>query len=516
MGQTSVPRMQGDDYQARFFWLQACRLFLPYTKVFKVGYEVSDIKSFDDVVIHYRVPVVDERDSLIQADYYQVKFHMDQRSAFTWKALMDPEFISAKSVSILQRLKAAQSKFEPNGSGARFYIVAPWTIHPDDSLGILVDNNGGALRLEVLFDGGGPRSAIGKIRIAWRDHLGLSNDDELRKVLLPLRIKANAEDLLSMRTSLNIQLQLAGMKPVDEGCRVHPYDDLIKKTRSAGRFEFTAADIEEMCSRELLWVGKPLISEPAIPLGIRSFVNWAEFMEDRTKAMLPLESYFDNRTIREPRLWNEIIVHKLIDFVSRNVRAGCAYKLYLDTHTSIAFAAGYFVDPKSGTHIVPVQSTIAGKMLYRPDPKATTGGHPLWSHEEIIVNSAGSDVALALSVTYPILSDVRAYVEHNLPSVGRILCLSILPQPGSNSVRDGTHALFLAQEAASMLKEKRTALERTGTLHLFSSAPNSLIFFLGRLARSFGCCQLYEYDFETNSMGAYQPSIMLPLKSVSG
>ncbi len=511
MAETTTPRQQGDDYQARFFWLQACRLFEDYSKVAKVGYEVSDAKSFDDVVVYYHTPIVDERGAPVTADYYQVKFHVDQSGAFTWEALMDPQFIGASSVSLLQRLQMAQKKFAHLGQGTRFYIVAPWTIHPDDQLGKLVSNSGNELRLSVLFNGKGAGSAMGKIRTAWRDHLQLSSDDELRRVLSPLRIKSNSEDMAALRERLNKQLQIAGMQPVEDGSRIYPYDDLIRKIRAAGQSVFTAAEIEKICQDEHLWRGKPVIERRATPIAVRSFIHWAEYLEDQTEAMLPLDSHFDNRRIREPRLWNEVVTPKLVDFLGRTVRSGRPYQFYLDTHTSVAFATGYFLDPKSGVDVAIVQSTMSGKVLYHHDATVTAADYPGWSYyEETRQNANGNDVALALNVTYPILQDVREYVEHNVPSVGRIISLTILPQAGQSSVRDGTHALVLAQAAASMLKEKRTAQERSGILHIFVSAPNSLVFSLGRFARSFGCCQLYEYEFEVNACGAYTPSITLP------
>jgi hypothetical protein len=46
MANVVVPRMQGDDYQARFFWLQACRLFEDHAKVVRVGYELDIVKFF--------------------------------------------------------------------------------------------------------------------------------------------------------------------------------------------------------------------------------------------------------------------------------------------------------------------------------------------------------------------------------------------------------------------------------------------------------------------------------------
>ena len=46
--------------------------------------------------------------------------------------------------------------------------------------------------------------------------------------------------------------------------------------------------------------------------------------------------------------------------------------------------------------------------------------------------------------------------------------------------------------------------------HLRRAAPNAFMFFLGQLAKGFGPCTVYEYDFDTNAPGAYQASISFP------
>jgi hypothetical protein len=73
-------------------------------------------------------------------------------------------------------------------------------------------------------------------------------------------------------------------------------------------------------------------------------------------------------------------------------------------------------------------------------------------------------------------------------------------------VGDGAHAFALAQQLAALFKQ-RTREERDGALHLFAASPNAFMFFLGQLAHGFGTSVLYEYDFESNALGAYQPSI---------
>src|SRR5438270_685112 len=121
MANAVIPRKQGDDYQARFFWLHACRLFQPHAKVARVGFELDRVKAFDDVAVFYEPPITDEYGAPLAADYYQVKFHVDLAGAFTWRGLMDPGFINATSVSLLERVRDAVQALAPGGTGSRFH-----------------------------------------------------------------------------------------------------------------------------------------------------------------------------------------------------------------------------------------------------------------------------------------------------------------------------------------------------------------------------------------------------------
>lgn len=509
MAKAVIPRMQGDDYQARFFWLQACRLFEDHSKVSHVGYELESVRFFDDVAIFYTAPIPDERGDAIRADYFQTKFHMNQAGAFTWHALMDPSFIGVQSLSLLQRLLLVQKELAPDGRGCRFHIVAPWQVHPDDELAELTSNQGGELRLEVMFDGTTARSAMGKIRTAWRQHLDLGDDEELRNVLRPLRIWSGAGHLQSVRDRLNDKLRLAGLLPIRDEAQSFVYDDLIRKIRATGQSEFTRDQLREICEREGLWCKSPKSIQQATQIGVRSFLRWAEHMEDETECMLCLVPYFDNRLIRDPRLWQENVLPELSSFLREKTREPRCYHLHLDVHTSIAFGAGYCLPPKSGVNVIPIQKTSAGSIPWQPCCVEQTKNSAMWSCQEIVCNPNGTDVAIAVSATHDVLKDVQIYLQQALPEASRIVSFVMNPKPSSTAIRDGTHALSLAQDLVAAIKQRSTA-ERMGRLHIFAAAPNALTFFLGQLSHGFGSCVLYEYDFEGNTPGAYRPSLTFP------
>jgi len=184
---------------------------------------------------------------------------------------MDPAFINASSVSILQRLKNAQEQYAPNGLGCRFHLYTPWHVRSNDPLAEILSLTDGRIIWSKLADGG-PRSKMGRMRAAWRDHLEITTDDELQIILRPLRI-IFGDTLERLRETLNDKLRIAGLLPVDDGSLIHPYDELTRKLLQASKTEVTCADIEAICKQENLWRGRSMPEPEAYQVGIRSFLR---------------------------------------------------------------------------------------------------------------------------------------------------------------------------------------------------------------------------------------------------
>jgi SMODS-associated and fused to various effectors sensor domain len=503
-------RSRGDDYQARWFWIQVCRLFGERTLVRRVVYEEARVKSLDDVAVYYDDRGIPDSDgSIVFADYFQLKFHQTLAGSITGSALIDPKFINAASISFLQRVRDAQRQFAPDGQGCRFTLFSPWVIHPEDALAEVVSNTDGRIEWERLRLGG-TNSKMGKLRTLWREHLELESDDELRLVLRPLRI-VQGPNLEAMRHQLNVALQAAGFTPVADGAQVHPYDELTRKLLQNGQTEMTRERAEQLGQHEGLWRGQTIVEPEAYRIGIRSFLRHAERIEDETDHHLCLLRHFEGRLIKSPELWHTAVFPEITQFFASRPRDRRVWHLHLHAHTSIAFAAGYYLDSKSGINVVPVQSTRSGRELWRPRISSSEAAYPGWVFEEVRLADPESDVALALSATHATVNDVAIYVRDALPSVGRIINCTLPRGPANTSITDGTHAWLLANQVSQYLKQARTQAERSGHLHLFLSAPNGLSFFLGQLARGFGRCTVYEYNLEQNRPGDYVPSLTFPV-----
>lgn len=505
MAQAPAARDAGTEYQAWVFWDEACRLFASHAKVAQVGYEHGDKRAFDDVTVSYSTSVPDNMGGYVTADYRQVKFNVDHTKVLTTGSLTDPDAINASSISLLKRLADAKVKVDQAGVKARFIFEATRPIAHDDPLAELVDKmHGGALRLEKLFTGG-ERSAMGKVRADWAGHLKLSDENELREILRPLRIVEAPPELQTRRRQVIDKLALHGFEVPGDDKTDSVYDVLIQKwSREGGLSSFTKESLEKLTKNEGLWRGVRWRTDRT-DIGIRSFTRGSELLDDNTVALLPLESQFDGRRLRADKRWEVDIVPSVRDFIAANTKRGGAYTVHLASHASIAFLAGYQIDPKRGVDAAVSQPSRSGLSLWEVTSLPETLP-PLNVSERPI--GTGPSVAAAISITHSIVNDVETYVKRASLGVDRILEIRV-PLPAGHAVRDGAHANALAALIVNALKEKRSAQERAAQpLHLFYAGPNGLYFFVGQQSRGLGTIQLYEHDFE-RAADDYEPSITL-------
>jgi hypothetical protein len=254
-------------------------------------------------------------------------------------------------------------------------------------------------------------------------------------------------------------------------------------------------------------------------LGLRSFKDTGDSlidgqeMEREGAKVLDLRPHFkgqDGRRIGRPSWWQSRIFPELRGFLAEFAAERRPLHLNFAAHATIAFAAGYCLNVKSGLDITIRQRGKKGGD-WHPETGVVPKG-PLFKDEpDLPRDPAARDVAFAVGITHSVVEDVELYLGRENIAVRRILPVTLAAGPGQAGVRDGLHALALAEDLAAKIR-RRTVHEHEGVLHLFLSAPNALLFFLGQLARDFGPIQLYEHEFGAQKRGAYLPSLRLPVK----
>ena len=507
MAQAILARRDGDTFQSRQFWRKACCLLDPESPVVRVGFEGGP-KGFDDIWVDYEPArgIQDQNGSPLLREHIQCKWHVAPNT-YGYAELVDPEFINANAVSLLQRLRKARSGFAGNDNGARYRLLSNWRISPSDPLRQLVHQRSHTLRLDLLYSTATERSAMGAIRKLWMDHLGL-DESELRAMLHTLAISEATDSLDDTRHALDPLLRIAGLKrpPPHESSFV--YDDVIFHWMAQGRVEFDAATLRQACDKE------GLLAERAEPgpmvFGVKSFEHSSDKLEDRCTRVLNLVPHFLERQIRPEADWGDTLYPALKVFLLDAAKTGDRIRLVLDAHLTLSFAAGAVLNIKSG-RVVEIEQRVLGKVIWAPDDRPASDQEPGWVFGAESFVDAGNDIAVAVSLTHDTAPKVRDYVTSALPNVKTLLTAAPVDGPGARSVTSGHHAFALAESLAAKIKAIRETSGLTGQVHLFVAAPGGFSFYLGQRQVSVGTVTLYEFDFEGGRGGSYQAALTLPV-----
>lgn len=506
MTKAIAARQAGDRFQACWFWHHAIRLISGSECMEKVGFEVDQFKAFDDVAVFYKKPVPDRSGGYVLADFFQTKFHVRGNNCITLEALMNPEFVNATSVSILQRLKNAVFKSSETQIPALFHLVSFWAIDPNDVLYKMVENEHGKIRLEILFDGTGNRSQMGKIRKELRDHLNLTNDSELKTVLERLRINVFVTNIEAFQQDiLNPMLISNGMSPVERDRQCNEYESLIWRLHGEGINEFSQSQLIKILETNRLY--NPILKKSEMAgkksLGIRSFHNWSSYLEDSIDELLCLLGFFPDRRIAAESMWVDEITPSVTKFLEKHLKPGDICSLNLEAHSCIAFLAGAILNNRSGVSVEIVQTTLGKRDIWTANSCGEETDESCWLFREQNTTSQSKKIAVAISATHDISSDVEKYINGVFPDMP-FLFANLKCEFGQNSVKNGKHAFSLASALSSRLRSYRSQ-NSIEEFHLFIAAPKGLTFFLGHT--SYDIRQFIFYDFDPGSQGKYYPTL---------
>lgn len=507
LGQVGA-RTEGDYYQGLYFWWQAAKLFIDRTRVSRVVLEHDNADGVDDVAVFYAPPGIAAGGSLVSADFFQLKHHVDHRGTYSADSLITPA--SGAKSSMLERFQAANNALLGDGHSCfRLHLVSNWTWSEDCPLRAMLGRDG-ALRDE--FFSKSKRSKVGRKREAWRSHLGM---DVAAFTAFARRLRFDV-NFFGRRAFMEVVLDrfhAAGMRAPPANQRSCPYDSLIVKFLMDGTNEFERASLYSLCENEGLLLDERPTDPAFLAVGVRSFVRFAENMEDISDEFICVSGNFDGRHPREETSWAEAAeaIQRYFSDAGRRsrMRAGPA-AIALECHGSIAVLAGYELSLNSGVEIFPHQKGAAGPSLWMPADGDEPGPDRAWAAAELRDHNDEGALVVALSVTHDISGDVLEFVEDGaLGAVRRAVRLAPAAGPGRDSVFGPTHADRLADQLVAELKELRD--RRAEPVHLFCAAPNAFMFTLGRRREALGRLVLYEFDFNLTANGNYAPSISLPI-----
>ena len=497
-------RWHGDNYQARVFWEQALNLLLPHTCVVEVMFEADGPKAFDDVVVKYKPPIARSGPDRVCTDFFQIKWHVQTGGRFGYEDFTHPDFIGARSFSLLERLVNA---YHTAPTSAYFTFLTTYRIKDGDPLAELVSGNDKTLLVERLANGTTDRSRMGRMRKCWREHLKLKNNEQLFDVVRRLRVIEGYLSLEELRARINIKAHAVGVLACNAADSVFRYDELARQLKVRQLSALNRESLLQICKDEGLLVERDAETDEFLPIAIRSFLGpAADVVGAAPEETLLLTGDFRQRYLQEGRDWQCGIRPKVEMFLRTAVKKCGRLKLILDAHASIAFLSGAVLDLKSGVEIHLVQKGRVGTRTWRVDDgSASVGGRFEISEDQL---GDGRDIAIAISVSQPVTEQVRAYMETRLSGLGRFISCTIPTGPGQRTVAGGEHASALAEQISNYVRTVK-ANDPDAVLHVFAAVPNSLLFYLGQHHQAIAPCIIYEFDFDRQAHKTYQPSFVI-------
>lgn len=508
MAKAVAARIFGDDYQALVFWLEACKMLIGEDDIECVEIESNDVKSLDDVVVHYHDGHRGSSGRIIRKAFYQVKYHVDYRNSLSASALVDPGFINASSVSFLKRAKKAWDDYRLTGLIIVLYNT--WGIDSTDVLGELISSEDGHFEVEKMMTAK-PRSKIGKLRDSWAKHLEC-DAEELEDFLGSIRI-VQGGTLSEVRAALNDRLARAGLKTMLHSNPLSPYADLARALIKSERTRLNRDQLIECCKESKLWDGGPWRKITGKALAIRSRERGTGGFDSWGDARLDLLPYFKERALCSGLDWSDDVGKRIVQFLARNARIGDSVTLWLPAHYTVFALAGYALDARSGVAVTVRQLGTYGVQEWAiPLPEDNKcGASVCLRHNDIKLSAVGTDLAVAIGVSQEISGDVEEYLKGNVPSV-RVLRTIELEHCGSCSIQGPGTAASIVDEIVCSVRSLRQEYKCRGVTHIFYAMPAFMVFMIGQRIVSMGAVQLYEHDFDSGLGAAYSPSLTFPLK----
>jgi hypothetical protein len=488
------------------FWENALNLLFEGSCVVEVTFEADGPKAFDDVVVRYDPPVARSGPDRIDADYHQVKWHVETGGRFGYEDFVRPEFIGAKSVSLLQRLKDARAKV-PSTETAQFSFLTTYRVKDGDPLAGLISGNDRSLLLDKLFDGTTDRSKMGKVRQLWRDHLGLASDEDLKAVLGGFRIIEGYRTLDELRDQITFKAKVVGILGMSASDSDFRYDELARALKVRKLNALTREALIQFCRDEGLRVEEPAAPDNALPVAIRTFLGPAADVSDaKPEDSLLLTDQFKQRYLHDDRDWQRDIRPQVETFLQDAVRKSSCLRLILDAHASVAFLAGTVLDVKSAVEVQLVQKGRVGARVWRADDASESTPTRFTVNQHNI--GSGKEIGVAISVAQPVEAQARQYAAKQLPELGKLLTFAFPEGTGHQTVAGGGHAAALAEQVANAVRQAKQD-DPDAMVHIFAAVPNSVMFYLGQHYQSVAPCIVYEFDFDRRGNKSYQPSFII-------
>lgn len=465
-GQVSA-RIQGDDYQHLYAWLHALELLMPGRQVATIIVEDNEAGSADDVT------VLRGDGALLPDRYHQVKYHVDQRAAYSADFLVEQ---SGDRRSLLQKwFRSWNALVESRRDRSlEIHVVSNWG-WAVDGLSRLV--NGASNRLKTEFFKSDERKIVA-LRERLAAHLGASSE-RFAAFADCLRFHFGYACWQEMAERAAERMQNLGLKSDEPALLVAV--GIVRGWVKAKRQEITKNDFDRIVEEHGLLLPESAESGVNVYLATvkdQEFEIQPDHVLDWRGHFVETPSGRGHETI-DPSAWNDKMFPELVALEAtvgrstacRLVRARGLARL------SAWFAFG-FVFAEVARYTIEIDQQ--GK-LWRTDA-APSADFEVSCIEETH-DSASKTVAVGVSVSGVLDDDVRRDLEHRHGPSRATLFLRPKRELGRRCLRDAGDAAALAE---SFKREVRDFVKKHGAtrLLLYYFGPLSGACFIGHQLNS--------------------------------
>lgn len=485
-------RLKGDDYQHLYSWLVALELLLPGKKVKTVTIEDPLAGSVDDVTVRY------EDDAETPDKFYQLKYHVDQRSEYSSNSLIAHK---DNESSLLEKFWRTWKLLKNESRPVELYLISNWGWDSTDDFKAVIDGESKSVKPDFLT--ASKRSGLGKIREKWRNALR-ADEFEFAKFIRTLRFRCGndcsdelAERVVERMERLGLKSDVAALLIVVGVVRTW-----IKK----GKQQLVRGDIEQIIKDYDLRAAED--AEASITVYLNT-VKTQKF-EIQPDYLLDWRDYFEGEPnkkghqLKNPAHWNTVLLPQL-DALEAQVQQETSVKLIKArgfARLSAWLAFGHRFGETANFKIEVDQNGPH----WRTDAKRADDFRLISVEENFGSGTADENdtVAVGVSVTYELDDDVRSYLNESEEKISSLLLLRPVRGLGRVCLRGAGDVVALA-DAVKDLTRRLVRRNRAQKLLFFYCGPLAGACFIGH--RLNAVCR--EIQIMEDQQPGYAPSFLL-------
>jgi hypothetical protein len=490
MANQSSARLKGDDYQHLISWLYILSLKRPSHKVGLVKIEDADAGLVDDVTVY-------KNTTPKSVDFYQIKYHVDQRKQYSIETLLDTSAGTSLMTKFWQTWKTVAGNF--GKENVRLHLYSNWLIDSNCAVLLCINNENGTL--SDSFYKSSSRSDLGKKREYWREKLSATEDDFFQFTnSLVFHLGRDFSEELKQRVS--DQMELVGLKSDENALLVAA--GIVREWIKAKVQEITLEVLDKQIVAHDL--RKPENEERACAVHLVTIKD--ALYDIRPDYIIDWKHYFEKVAGRGDHAllseydWNRTLMPELqstenkisSETSDRLIRARGLARL------SAWFAFGFTFSDVAGYKIEVDQQGLRWRTDAKPNSEfqivSENGDGEQYSSDK-------KTVAVGLSVTGSLSDSVKQYLE-----VGNSVDALLLLRPDRNLDKSCLQSAEDAVALANKTKEKIRQFvvkNKAEKLLLFYYGPLSGACFIGHQLNA--VCK--EIQIMENTSNAYFPSFLL-------